>query len=87
MFKDQADKKVFVCMFKYALKMNIADSDELQHVYNMQKYQNLAGAKELQGSCFPWAAGCWAQWSGHRVPRVQGGDGDHEDEDDGGDES
>ena len=53
MFKDQADKKVFVCMFKYALKMNIADSDELQHVYNMQKYQNLAGAKELQGSCFP----------------------------------
>ena len=49
MFKDQADKKVF----KYALSMNIAHTEELQNVYKMRKYQNLAGAKELQGSCFP----------------------------------
>ena len=50
MFKDQADKKVF----KYVcLSMNSADTEELQNVYKMRKYQNLAGAKELQGSCFP----------------------------------
>ena len=40
-------------MFKYALGMNIADTVELQNVYKMRKYQNVAGAKELQGSCFP----------------------------------
>ena len=49
----KAGKKVFVCMFKYALSRNIADTDELQNVYKMRKYQNFAGAKELQGSCFP----------------------------------
>ena len=69
-------------MFTYALSMNSADTEELQNVYKMRKYQNLAGAKELQGPCFPWAAGGWSQWSGHRVPRVQGGGGDDDDDED-----
>ena len=58
---------------------------QLQNVYKMRKYQNFAGAKELQGSSFPWAAGGWSQWSGHRVPRVQGGDRDDEEDEDEGD--
>ena len=65
--------------------MNSADTEELQNVYKMRKYQNLAGAKELQGPCFPWAAGGWSQWSGHCFPRVQGGDRDDEDNEDEGD--